>query len=121
MRLSRVCYNRRFGNEAVKVLRSTGGAYGPGGWSETKTTLNLRGVVTAPDGEELNMVPEADRVKGAILFYSPERLHETSNTPRFQGTSDQLVWEGQSYRVMKLWPYHSRGFYKVLAVRMSGQ
>lgn len=121
MNLSRVCYNQNFGNESVTVLRSVGGGYVPGGWSETKTTLELRGIVTAPDGEELDQVPEADRVKGAILFYSPELLHETNNTPKFKGTSDQLQWQGQLYRVARLWPYHTRGFYKVLAVRMSGQ
>lgn len=116
--------------ESYTILRSTG-SFQAGGWQETKTEIDGFGVVTVATDRDLRMVPEGDRVEGAMVFYSVQPIYETHagngaygplpNGDPGAGTSDILQWHKQNYRVARISPRSNRGFWKAIAVRMAGQ
>ena len=105
--------------QTFMVFRSSG-QFALGGWQEnTPTQIPMQGVVTIADTETLEMMPEGDRVTGAMTFYSTSEVFRTHNDSQ-AGTSDYIQWRGQNYRVMHVWPYADYGYWKALAVRMAG-
>ena len=105
--------------ESYTVSRSTGGTFVAGGWQDTKTVLQCYGVVSVATAEDLEMVPEGDRVTGMMAFWASVQLFEThvSGTP---GISDVITWEGFEYRIITVRNYSNRGYWKVLAARLLG-
>lgn len=105
--------------QTFTVSRSSGD-FGKGGWAEsTPTTITMIGVVTVANEKDMQQVPEADRVMGAMMFHSTEAIYTTraKDTP---ATSDKIQWRGEWYRVAKVWPLVDYGFYKAYAYRMTG-
>lgn len=98
------------------TIQRYNGQFVAGGYQEAPTAIPSFGVISAPTGDELNQVPEGDRVTGAIVVHTQALLLETNS----KGTSDELVWQGQRYQVVKVWVYQNRNYYKAYAVRMSG-
>lgn len=78
--------------------------------------LQRRGVIVAANSKDLLQVPEGDRVKGIIAVYDTEPLLVTSEA----GTSDEIVWHGERYRLFQVWPYKDYGYYKALGERIVG-
>lgn len=78
--------------------------------------LERRGVIIAANTKDLLQVPEGDRVKGIIAVYDTEPLQVTNDT----GTSDEIVWHNERYRLFQIWPYKDYGFYKALGQRTAG-
>lgn len=106
--------------QTFSVTRSAG-VFGLGGWVESApTVLSLSGTVTVANEKDLQQVPEGDRVMGAMMFYSPSQIYVTRNgdTP---GISDTITWQGELYKVVRVWPYLDYGYYKAYAYRMSGE
>ena len=101
--------------EPFVILRQAG-AFVAGGYAEQPQALPRFGVISAPTGNELNQVSEGDRVSGAIVVHTWDEIMETNPN----GTSDELAWQGQNYRVVKVWPYFNRSYWKAYAVRTSG-
>jgi hypothetical protein len=109
--------------EAFDVVRSAG-QFVAGGWQDTKTQLRLFGVVSVAQPDDLQMIPEGDRVVGARAFYSCRAMFVTRGADQPgdpTGTSDVLLFQGVQYRVCRVFNYRNRGYYKAIAVRMSGQ
>ncbi|GLG01829.1 hypothetical protein Alches_18700 [Alicyclobacillus hesperidum subsp. aegles] len=100
-------------SQTVTIFRK-GGSWVGGRWQPTEVSITARGVVDVPDPTELEQVPEGDRQKGAIRLYTatPVMLTNTS------GTSDEILWRGNRYRVMQVIPYADYGYYKAIAVKM---
>lgn len=85
----------------------------------TKTSeqdFQRSGVIVAANSKDLLQVPEGDRTKGLIAVYDTEPLLVTNET----GTSDEIVWHDERYRLFQVWPSKDYGFYKALAERMVG-
>ena len=97
------------------VCRQTG-AWSEGRFGQTEQQLPFRGIVIAANTKDLLQVPEGDRIKGIMAFYSTEPLLVTNAA----GTSDQVIWRGERYRLFQLWPYVDYGYYKALGERMAG-
>jgi len=120
--------------EPYTVERSTG-AFVAGGWQTTSINVAGYGVVSVADKQDLQMVPEGDRVTGAMVFHSQQRIYETQQDggygqPEYgaggfgvatQFVSDKIAWRGQLYRVLAVSPYPNRGYWRAVGVRMSGQ
>jgi hypothetical protein len=111
-------------SEAYSIARQTG-SFQIGGFATSEKIIPGWGVVSVATEEDLEMVPEGDRVTGAMVFHSENRIYETQKdvTPPPKGTqwvSDQLIWEFQRWRVLHVGPYPNRGFWKAIAVRMQG-
>ena len=105
--------------EAFTILRSTG-SFGAGGWSETKATVPAYGVVSPSSPDDIQQLPEGDRVAGNTTFYTSQAMYITHGGQQ-AGTSDIIQWQGQQWRLAQVWDYSTRGYYKAVGVRMSGE
>lgn len=74
----------------------------------------MQGTVTVASSKDILQVPEGDRVTGMMCFYSQQPIHIT----RPEGTSDEIVWKGERYRITFLFPWSDFGYYKAIGVRM---
>lgn len=109
--------------QAFTVQRS-GGSFQLGGYVSAVTNVPCFGVITVAKEQDLETLPEGDRIGGSMLFYSTKPLYETNVSGDLQGTSgtsDVIAWRGQNYRIAKVFPYADYGYYKALGVRMSGE
>ena len=80
--------------------------------------ISASGTVTVLNEKELSVVPEGDRIKGAMAFYTPTTLYLTSMEEA--NVSDQILWKGEMYKVVNIAPWGSFGFNRAVGVRMSG-
>jgi hypothetical protein len=107
-----------------EIQRSSGGSWQAGTWISKTITVPGYGVIQPATPEELDQVPEGDRVKGSLSFHSECPLYETHTrgpNDKFAGTSDVICYRGQNYRLVKVWPWEDFGYYKAIGSRISGQ
>lgn len=104
------------------VYRQTG-AFGAGGFIVgTETEISFEGVITVASEKDLQQVPEGDRVEGAMMFYTTEQIFITyADDSGNSGTSDQILWNGNRYKVVRVWPYGDYGYWKSYGYRMIGE
>ena len=93
-----------------------GGYWLAGKRVEGEQLIKRNGVIVAANSKDLLQVPEGDRVKGIVAVYDTEPLLVTNKA----GTSDQIVWRDERYRLFQVWPYADYGYYKALGERMAG-
>jgi hypothetical protein len=113
--------------ESYTIQRSTG-SFEFGGWVTTPSTIPGYGVVSVATEQDLEMIPEGDRVTGSMVFHSEARIYETQLDgaggitvgATTQRVSDKILWNYQLYRVLHVSPYPNRNFWKAVAVRMAG-
>lgn len=98
----------------------------PGGWvggkfvrSENPDKITVYGTAVPPNQKELEQIPEGDRVKGAMCFYSTEEVFVTRNDPD-PGTSDEIECRGNMYRIYQVLPMIDFGYYQAIGARMAG-
>ena len=60
--------------------------------------FDISGVITVASAKEVNMIPEGDRINGAMVFYSLVPLHTTTNNPN--AISDTIEWQNNKYKIM---------------------
>ena len=101
------------------VTRSTG-VFAKGGWQSTPRTLVLTGVANTASGNDLQQVPEGDRVTGTLTFYATQPLYATRAGAQ-AGVSDTITYQGDVYRLAKVWDRSPNGFFKAIGVRTSGE
>jgi hypothetical protein len=98
------------------ILRSTG-AWLNGVWKSIQTAIQGYGTIASPTVRELEMLPEGDLAKGAMVFWSAQPIYGTHATEGIGGSSDILVWRGHNYRVLDVKQYQDYGYYRALGVR----
>lgn len=106
------------------IQRSSGGSWQAGKWVTSTIDVCGFGIIQPATAEELDQVPEGDRVKGAMSFHSESPLFETHTTgpnDKFAGTSDIICWRGENYRLVKVWPWSDFGYFHAVGSRISGQ
>lgn len=104
--------NPRFA-QSFTVYRKSGN-FVAGRWVGSETPIQMTGTITVPTSTDLQQIPEGDRQQGAICVYTRSQLVLTNQS----GTSDEIVWRGNRYRVSQLFPYADYGYYKCYAVKM---
>lgn len=106
-------------SQGFTILRSNG-AWTNGVWIEgTPTAIGAAGVISVAKEKELRVLPEADRPESAMVFHATVPIYVSRVSPA-PATADLLVWNGENYRTLYVWPYGDYGFYKAIAVRMAG-
>ena len=106
--------------ESFQIVRSAG-QFVAGGWNDAKKTIKAFGIVTMARARDIEMLPEGDRTLEARAFYCTQPLYVShDNSQDGRGTSDILQWGGSSYRVLNVLEYGNRGYWKAIAVRLSG-
>ncbi len=115
--LSAVVNNPDLGSP-VTILRFTG-SFAAGGWQQgAPQRIPAFGVVCIADAEALAQVPEGDRVTGALQFLTGQPVYRTSADRG--GTSDQIEWRGELYRVVSVEPWGHAGYWSAILARMEG-
>lgn len=113
--VSRIVTSRNFAKRGGFTVYRQSGQWVRGRWkAEPETPLQLQGSAIPASSEDLEQVPEGDRVKGVMCFYSPQPMYIT----REEGTSDEIVWQEERYRIASAKPWNEFGYYKALGVRM---
>ena len=115
---SRVLLSRQV-RQTLKIFRSTG-SFGLGGWVEgVPTEISIQGAAWPSTNKEIQQVPEGDRVQGMISFACKQELYVTriGETP---GTSDQIEWRGDRYKILQLLNFNDYGFNVAVGVRLQG-
>jgi len=107
--------------QSFTVYRKSG-AWASGRWPQTEATILLSGVISVAKEKDLIQVPEGDRTGGAIVIHTTQVLYITyaANGPANGGTSDEVLWQGDRYRLLSVAPYVDYGYYKSIGVRMAG-
>jgi|SRR6516162_1171929 hypothetical protein len=110
--------------EDFMIRRSTG-TFELGGWVTVFTDIKAQGVVSVARPQDLEMIPEADRITGTMVFHTVPRIYvtEVDTDPTdfgVQKVSDILLWSYLRWRVMNVFPYPNRKYWKAFAVRMAG-
>jgi hypothetical protein len=101
------------------VYRSIG-SFVDGVWTEsTPRAITMRGVVTVSSSRELEQLPEGDRVRGAMTFHTLFPIYVT-RTGNSAGTSDKILWRGEYYKLVNVYPEVDYGYWKGIGVRIKG-
>lgn len=118
--VGRIVNSRNFAQQnGFTVYRQTG-SWVAGRWVSSETPIQMQGTVTAMNPKDLTQVPEGDRVTGIMCFFSQQPIYTTraqSGTNQ-GGTSDEIVWQGERYRVSSVQPWSDFGYYKAFGIRM---
>ena len=88
--------------------------------SQSPAYFDCPGVVWPSSAKEIQQVPEGDRVVGMMTFASKEPLYVTRQSDSSPGTSDQIEWRSERYRLIQTLPFTDYGFNVVVGSRMSG-
>ena len=103
--------------QVFTVKRESGGEFGEGGWIPgTTTEIPMTGPVILSSPDELEQLPAGDRVKSANAFYATVPIYRT----RDGALSDIITWQGEDFKVLQVYDRSSYGYYKAVAVRLSG-
>ena len=105
-------------NEPLVIMRSSGGQFGLGGFTDTPVPIKTYGIATPAKPEELQQVPEGSRVSGMMTFRSvtPFFLSNESTATN----ADIVVWRGLNYRIIYVFPWDHFGCPKGLGTLMPG-
>lgn len=102
------------------IIYQSEGSFQNGRWVEGPLTqIAACGTITVASEKDIEMVPEGDRLKGAMVFFNKGPIYTTRTEPS-AGLSDKMFWNGDWYKVVQVAPYGDYGFYKAIAVRLSG-
>lgn len=103
------------------VYRKSGDWSG-GRFVETEIALQFYGVVIAANIKDVNMLPEGDRIAGLMVFYTTadNPIFVTRDLDSSKGTSDQIEWREERYKIMQTYPYNDYGYIKAIGTRMAG-
>ena len=124
LNMSRLLYNRKF-NQSFIVHRKTG-AWDHGHFLETNLVpdpITMIGVVLPASAMEIMQFPEGDRSTSMMVFYSPKEIFVThvNDGQGNAGTSDEIYWNGNNYRIVNVNQYGDFGYFKAFGVMMEGE
>ena len=115
--LDRVTQNPRMA-QCFIIIRQVG-RFAAGGWQVTDTqNIPAFGVIGIADDEALAQVPEGDRVKGSLVVYTDQPIYPTKASKNL--ISDQIEWDGSTYRVVSRAPWGHFGYWGAVLVRTTG-
>lgn len=118
--VSRVINNPKFAQSYI-VHRKINGEWTLEGYKQDETTLNLYGPIVPINTKDLLQVSEGDRATGIMTFYSSQSIYVTrDNTNEGTGTSDEIEWWGERYKIVSITPFNDYGYMKAFGTRMVG-
>jgi len=116
MNLTNVAQSLILNAQSYTVKRTTG-SFTRGRWAaDTPTEIEMFGVVTVVNEKELQQIPEADRITGAMYFFSKDPIYVT----REGAVSDKIYWQGDWYRIFQIAQWPDYGYYRATGVRTTG-
>ena len=120
--VSKAINDPRF-SQSFKVFRKSG-EWIKGRFIEEEKELSFTGVITPSKPKEIEMIPEGDRVGGEITIHTTKKLYTTHSIQDeesendFEGTSDQIEWQGDRYKLYQVNDYSQYGYYSAIGMRL---
>lgn len=117
--VGRIVNSRNFAQPKGFTVYRQSGEWVASRWvSADETIIQMSGTITAANPNDLDQVPEGDRIVGMMCFYSQQPIYTTRAEGDAGGTSDEIVWNGERYRISTVVPWGDFGYYKAIGVRM---
>lgn len=121
--VARAVNDPRF-SQNFKVFRKSG-EWIKGRFEETEKKISMVGVIAPSKPKEIEMIPEGDRVGGEITIYTTRKLFTThsledkeNQDENNEGTSDQIEWQGERYKLYSVNDYSQYGYYQAIGMRL---
>jgi hypothetical protein len=112
-------------SSGFSILRSLGGQFVSGVWQDANTSIAMYGPVSIANEKDLEMIPEGDRPKSAMVFWTTQIVYTTQGPPagvHAAGiSSDIMQWNGLNYRILAVSERPMNGYYRAIATRMLGE
>lgn len=110
--------------KGFKVTRTTG-TWTNGRFSGTTATIPCHGIIRPASSKDVVQTPQGDMISGEIAIYTDivTPLYETAlnhKTNNSGNLSDEVTWQGEVYKLIKVTPFVDFGYYKSIAVRKRG-
>lgn len=123
LNMSRMIYNKKF-SQSFLICRKIGS------WDRGQFVQSclypapvFTGVVLPASAKEIMQFPEGDRSTSMMVFYSDKEIMvtHTNDGKGNAGTSDEIYWNGNNYRILNVNQYADYGYYKAYGVMMEGE
>lgn len=115
--VGRIVNSRNFA-QPYTVHRQSG-SWVAGRWIPSpEIDLNFFGTIAVATQKELMQIPEGDRVTGTMMFFSEKQIFVTHSEEGAEGTSDEITWRDERYRINAVVPWVDFGYYLAFGVRM---
>lgn len=116
--VGKVIRSKRLGCQVITVKRYaaswTDGTYSRD--EDNPIILKIAAIVTVAKPKDIELLPEGDRVTGAMKFLTNMELHATNG----EAISDELEWRGARFKILTVTPNVDYGFYRSIGVRLDG-
>lgn len=116
--VGRVIASKRLGAQIIRVTRRSGGwvkgEFVPTGKEELE---GVHAIVTVAQPKDLVLIPEGDRVTGALKVLTHDRLLQT----RDDGLGDIVTYHGTRYKVSTVSDDSYYGFYRSVCTRLEDE
>lgn len=116
--VSRVINDPRVSQSFTTFRKS--GKWIKGRFEQGESEIIMNGVVLPATPEEIQQIPEGDRKGGEISVHTLEKLYTTHEDQNFKGTSDEILWHGERYKLTSVGDRSDYGYYKALGTRKAG-
>ena len=93
------------------VIRRRVGKWEAGRFVATPEDTAVNGSVEPTSGDDLEQVPEGDRVSGMMTFYVKQPIYLSQDKQQ----SDEILCRGKTYKAVQIQDWSRHGFYKVIA------
>lgn len=116
--VGKVIRSKRLGCQTITVKRYAA-SWNNGAYSRDEDApflLHIAAIVTVAKPKDLELVPEGDRITGAMKFLTNVELHATNG----EAISDELEWRGARFKILTVTPNVDYGFYRSIGVRLDG-
>ena len=99
------------------VIRSEGKWYdGQMQWTELER-ISIRAAVIVATPQQLEQIPEGERLSGAMSFYARQPLYTTQDSMDIAGIiSDAILWNDKIYKILEVSDWSHHGYWMALAV-----
>ncbi|KAI3344449.1 hypothetical protein FC831_14505 [Clostridium botulinum] len=104
-------------SEPFKVFRKSG-EWIKGRFIQEEKEIGMSGVIVPATNKEIEMIPEGDRTKGEISIHTTKELYTTHSEANEEGTSDEIEWEGERYKIYSLGNYKKYGYWFAIGMRL---
>jgi hypothetical protein len=95
------------------------GAYDDEGlWHEVSLdSFTIQAAVQPTTSEDMDHTAHGERIDGGIKLYTTSDLR--SSNAQVPGEADVILYQGERWKVTKVWRWNAHGYYKVMAGRLA--
>lgn len=93
------------------VIRRRVGKWEAGRFIAVPEDTAVTGIVEPTNGDDLEQLPEGDRVSGMMTFYTKQPVYLSWDKRQ----SDEIIWRDRVYKAVQILDWSRHGFYKVIA------